>query len=105
MAGTITVSPRVPVDDLERQVRARVARDGGVELAATTAVHRQVAHLRRLGRRLRADDRLACIPFSDTPDGGTYLVVLPASAAGDGLGVAGRREARLSAPATSPVLH
>ena len=78
MVGTITISPRVPVKAMQRQVRARVERDGGVELAAATRHRRQVAHLGRLEDLLRADDQLACIPFSDTPDGGTYLMVLSA---------------------------
>jgi hypothetical protein len=95
-AGTITVSPRVHVDELERLVRARVERDGGVEVAARTADRGQLAKFRRLSRRLRADDRLACFPFSDTPDGGSYLMVLSAGVDLEATGWTWRGDAKLA---------
>lgn len=77
--SVITISPRQSLDSIEQLVRARVERDGGVELAATTSDTRQLRQLRRLAHRLRADRHLACFSFPGTVDGGTYLIVLDAA--------------------------
>jgi hypothetical protein len=77
VASVITVSPRVPVAKLEQIARGRILRDGGVELAVTTADARQVAHLRRVVRRLAADPALQC-HLKDRTDGATYLTAFPA---------------------------
>jgi len=77
MAGVvITISSRVHVDDLERQARVRVERDGVAVVAATTSDQRQVRQLRRLAGRLGADDALDCF-LRDWPDGSTLLSVIP----------------------------
>ena len=78
MAGiVITLSPRVPVAEMERRTRALVARDGVAELAADSADARQVAHLRRIFRRLAADPALECY-LADRTDGATYVTVFAA---------------------------
>jgi hypothetical protein len=76
MASTAaTISPRLPLGDLERQARARVERDGIYVVAAATRAGRQVAYLRRLRRRLEADPGLDCFE-RDLPDGTTLLSVI-----------------------------
>ena len=96
MGTVLTISPRMPVDRIAQVVRRRVERDGGVELAVTTDDHHQVAHLGRVHKRLATDDRLAFFPFSDTPDGGSYLVVLAADTTVTGWTATGN--AKIDAP-------
>jgi hypothetical protein len=72
--GVITVSPRVPVDELLRLARTRLARDGVAALAVSTGDQRQVRQLRRLAHRLDADDTLDCY-LGDHSDGAIYLTV------------------------------
>ena len=76
-ATVITLSPRVPVAEIERRIQARVDRDGVAEVAAATGDGRQVAYLRRISRRLAADPALECY-FADRMDGATYLTVFAA---------------------------
>ncbi len=76
MAGKVrTISPRVSIGDLERQVRAAIDQEGSYVGAATTTDARQVAHLWRLTRRLEADPGLDCFP-RPRPDGSTVLSVI-----------------------------
>jgi len=78
MAGTVvTISPLMHVAEIVLRTRARVERDGVAELAAATADRRQVAHLRRVGKRLAADKSLECY-LADRTDGATYLTVFAA---------------------------
>jgi hypothetical protein len=78
MAATvITLSPRIPVAEIERRTRALVARDGVAELAADSADARQVAQLRRVARRMAADPGLECY-LADRTDSATYLTVFMA---------------------------
>jgi hypothetical protein len=59
MAGsTITISRHAPIEDLERLAHARFKRDGGVALLAPRHDERRCRLLRRLARRLEADQRL-----------------------------------------------
>jgi hypothetical protein len=58
--GTVrTLSPLVPLAELERRARTWLARDGTVAFSAATADRRQVAHLRRLYRALTGPDGIA----------------------------------------------
>ena len=77
MAGSvITVSSRIPLAELERRVRERVARDGVAPLAAVSA--RQRGHLVQLRAKLVADPRLDVYGGTVRPDGTTWLIVCPA---------------------------
>jgi hypothetical protein len=74
VAGTIiTLSPRVPLDDAERMVRTRLARDGQVALAASDG--RQVRQLRRLAARLRGEASTQVHLWREQAGGVTYLTV------------------------------
>ena len=78
MAATvITVSPRIGVDDLVRSVHTHVERDGAAVLAAASTDRRQVAHLKRLFRRLDSDTGLY-VSSGDRTDGSICLTVFPA---------------------------
>jgi hypothetical protein len=77
MAAVSTVSTRVPVDDLARQVRAGVEQDGRAVLAAASGNPRQGAHLRRLTRLLATSGDLDYLE-ARTSGGTTYLMVRPA---------------------------
>jgi hypothetical protein len=56
----VTISPRVSLAALERQVRNRVERDGLAVIAAAADDSRQVRYLRRLAYRLAGDTALDC---------------------------------------------
>jgi hypothetical protein len=73
-ATLITVSPRVHVEDLERMVRSRVARDGVAALVAPSGDPRQRRQLDRLVERLANDAQLDCY-LADHPDGTALLSV------------------------------
>ena len=73
-AQVMTASPRVPVDELERRTRARLARDGAAAVAAQTADGRQSRQLRRLAWSLAADPGLQ-ITVTDGSDGTTTMGV------------------------------
>jgi hypothetical protein len=73
MAATIrTVSPGVPVRELERRTRARVDRDGIAVLAAASGDQRQLRHLRRLAHSLASDGRFDCY-LAETIDDDAYI--------------------------------
>jgi hypothetical protein len=55
----INISPRTSLDQLERLVRSRFARDGQVRAVAPLNDERRCRMLRRLYQRLAADDTLA----------------------------------------------
>jgi hypothetical protein len=77
MAGSvITVSSRIPLDELERRVRERVRRDGVAPLAAVSA--RQQGHLLRLRALLVDDPGLDVYGGTIRPDGSIWLIVCPA---------------------------
>ncbi len=78
IGSVVTISPRVPVDELERRTRARIARDGVAVFAAVTADGRQRRHLLRLRARLVADPGLDVYGGTGRPDGTTWLTVCPA---------------------------
>jgi hypothetical protein len=76
MLGTvITISPRVPVAELERRARALVARDGVAVYAAVTADGRQRHHLLRLRKLLAAGPGLDVYGGTGRPDRTTWLIV------------------------------
>lgn len=79
MPGTvITISPLVPVAELERRARALIERDGIAVYAAVTADGRQRRHLMRLRARLVADPALDVSGGTGRPDGTTWLIACPA---------------------------
>jgi hypothetical protein len=71
----VTISPRVPVAELERRARARIGRDGVAVFTAVTADGRQRRHLLRLRARLVADPGLDVYGGTGRPDGTTWLTV------------------------------
>jgi hypothetical protein len=78
IASVVTISPRVPVAELERRARVRIERDGVAVFAAVTADSRQRAHLLRLRARLVADPAFKVIGGTGRPDGTTHLIVVTA---------------------------
>lgn len=75
MAGSVvTISPRIPLAELERRLRARLARDGVAVLAAASADDRQRRYLRKLRARLAGDPGLSVF-YGDRLDGATWLTV------------------------------
>jgi hypothetical protein len=77
IGSVVTISPLVPVAELERRAIARIGRDGVAVYAAVTADRRQRAHLLRLRARLVADPALDVYGGTGRPDGTTFLVVCP----------------------------
>jgi hypothetical protein len=73
-AAVGTISPRVPVRELERLARAQVERDGLAVWAASTDDRWQLRQLRRLEGRLGAGGGLECLR-APVHTGTTYLIV------------------------------
>jgi hypothetical protein len=75
MAATVvTLSPRIPADDVLGIVSRRLAADGFAVLAAAVADRRQVRSLRRVRARLAGDPGLSVF-YGDHLDGAVYLTV------------------------------
>lgn len=96
-ATVITISPRVPVAELERRARALIERDGVAVYAAVTADGRQRRHLLRLRSRLTAGPALDVYGGTGRPDGTTWLIACPAGTRPAWLG-----EARTDEPDEDP---
>jgi hypothetical protein len=80
--AVITISPREALPKVEQLARARLARDGIVEVAAKSADRRQVRQLRKFAHRLAADGGLWVFGLTDRGDGGTYVMIFPAGSGG-----------------------